>query len=288
MTSTLETSSPSNDLIALDAPSGGQIGYRTFGSEGDWLVLIHGWCGSADHWNLIAPELSSDFRLLAVSHPGFGGMAAPGKAGQAVKAMGATVAHLLHHLNITGAILIGHSMGGPISTEVAIAAPDRVAGVIGLDTLSDRDYYGRVPDAEIRRRHDDFAVGYAANMRAMVNNIVHPTTDDALRQVITDEMIASAPAQFALDIKDDLFEWNAEERWPLVACPKMLLNSPWVARLAHPDPMPCFAETEIATYDSGHFPMIEAPAMIVEKLKTSLERLVYQKSRIECRAERKV
>ena len=260
-------------LTRLDAPFGGQIGYRTHGTIGSWLVLVHGWCGSAEHWDIIAPQLAQDHRVLVVSHPGFGGMAEPQKSGQTIAAMGAAVAHVLDHLDISDAILIGHSMGGPISTEIAISTPGRVAAVLGLDTLSDRDYYGRVPDDEIRRRRDGFAADYDGVMRQMVDTIVHPTTSAATRASLTQGMIAAARPVFALDVKDDLFLWDAEERWPLVACRKMLLNSPHVARLAHPDPMPCFAQTPIETYDSGHFPMIEAPALIVEKLRTCVARL---------------
>lgn len=264
-----------SNLLLLDAPFGGQIGYRTLGGTGDWLVLIHGWCGSADHWDIIGPELARDFRVLVLSHPGFGGTAPPPASGQTIFAMGAAVASMLIQLDIAGAILVGHSMGGPIATEAAIAVPERVAAVLGLDTLSDRDYYGRVPDDEIRRRHEDFEVDYPACMRAMVDMIVDPRTGEAMRQEITQGMLDAAPGGFALDVKDDLFAWNAEDRWPLVACPKMLLNSPYVARLAHPDPMPCFVDTKIATYDSGHFPMVEAPSMIVDKIRSCIATLVY-------------
>ena len=205
-------------------------------------------------------------------------MPAPPPAGRTVSAMGAAVAHVLAQLDISGAILVGHSMGGPIATETAIAVSERVAGLIGLDTLSDRGYYGRVQDEEIRRRRDDFAKDYPANMRAMVDDIVHPATGEEMRRSIADGMLAAAPAGFALDIKDDLFAWNVEERWPLVACPKLLLNSPHVARLAHTEPIPCFAATEIISYHSGHFPMIEAPAMIVEKIRSCVDSLVYLNS----------
>jgi pimeloyl-ACP methyl ester carboxylesterase len=262
-----------SELIVLDAPSGGQIGYRTLGTGGDWLVLIHGWCGSADHWNLVAPQLEHGHRLLVVSHPGFGGMAPPPREGRKIEAMGRAVAKVLDHLDIWKATLIGHSMGGPIAVETTIATPERVCGFIGLDTLSDRGYYGRVADEEIARRRRHFAADYGANMRMMVDAIVCPTTTDEMRAQLTRGMLASAPADFALDINEDLFAWNAEERWPLVACPKMLLNSPLVARLADPESMPCFAATEIAAYDSGHFPMIEAPAMIVEKIRNCLAQL---------------
>ena len=260
-------------LARLPAPSGGEVGYRVYGSQGEWIALVHGWCGSAGHWDEIGPMLARDHRVLVMSHPGFGGMAPPPASGQTIRAMGAAVAHILDHLDISGITLIGHSMGGPISTEVAIAAPQRVKAVIGLDTLSDRDYYGRVPDAEIEKRHSDFLTDYPKRMREMVDIIVHPSTDEPMRVAITEGMLAAAPANFALDVKDDLFLWDAEERWPLISCPGMLLNSPYVARLAHSVAMPCFAKTPVETYDSGHFPMIEAPQMIVDKIMLCLDHL---------------
>ncbi|PSJ54174.1 alpha/beta fold hydrolase [Kumtagia ephedrae] len=260
-------------LETLDAPMGGRIGYRTLGA-GDWLVLVHGWCGSADIWAPIAPALAHDRRVLAVTLPGFGGMMAPPDEGRTIGAMGAAVARLLAYLGVNDAVLVGHSMGGPVMTEAAIRAPERVRALIGLDTLTDRGYYGRVPDAEIARRHAEFAADYAGRMRAMIDTIVHPQTPEAARRAITGDMVAAAPEDFALDVKDRLFAWDAEERWPLVSCPALMLNSTWVARLADPQPMDCFAATEIVGYESGHFPMIEAPAMIVEKLITCLDRLV--------------
>lgn len=264
-------------LQTLDAPSGGLIGYRMLGS-GRWLVLVHGWCGNADIWNPVLPSLARDFRILVVTLPGFGGMAAPPRSGRTIGAMGAAVAHVLACLSIDDAVLVGHSMGGPIMTEVAIAAPDRVRALLGLDTLTDRDYYDRVPNEEIARRHADFAADYAGRMRAMIDDITHPRTPETIRTAITHDMVTSAPMKYALDVRDRLFEWDAEKRWPLVHCPALMLNSAWVARLAPPEQMDCFAATTVVSYDCGHFPMAESPAMIVEKLKSCIGRLVYEQS----------
>ncbi len=255
-----------SELETLAAPAGGRIGYRASGTSGDWIALIHGWCGSAAHWDAILPDLARDHRVLTVSHPGFGGMDAPPPAGRTVAAMASAVAVVIDHLGISDVTLIGHSMGGPIATEVAIVRPAQVRAVLGLDTLSDRDYYGRQTAEEIARRRAYFEENFSGRMRAMVDNIVHPATPEPLRAQIAAGM-AATPAAFALDMKDDLFAWDAEARWPLVSCPAMLLNSPHVARLAHPDPMPCFTNTKIATYDSGHFPMIEAPEALVPSLR---------------------
>jgi pimeloyl-ACP methyl ester carboxylesterase len=264
-------------LETLDAPRGGAIGYHTFGS-GSWLVLVHGWCGNADIWNPILPALAQNFRVLSVTLPGFGGMAAAPEGGRTIGAMGAAVSHMLAHLGIDDAVLVGHSMGGPVMTEAAIAAPDRVRALLGLDTMTDREYYGRVPDEEIARRHADFASDYTGRMRAMIDSITHPRTSALQRAAIVDGMVTAAPMDYALDVRDQLFAWDAEARWPLVRCPALMLNSTWVARLDHPRPMDCLAATKVVSYDCGHFPMVESPAMIVEKLKSCIDMLVYEPS----------
>lgn len=255
-------------LEALDAPFGGRLGYRVVGTAGSWAVLIHGWCGSAGIWDEIVPPLAETGRVLVVSLPGFGGMAPPLSGSGTIRAMGAAVARVLDHLGVSGATLVGHSMGGPVATEVAIASPSRIGAVLGLDTLSDRTYYGHVPDQEIRRRHDEFLADYPGRMRSMVDDIVHPTTGEALRRSITDAMLTAAPPSFALEVRNDLFAWDVEQRWPLVTCPAALLNSPLVARLAEAEPIPCLATTPVDTYESGHFPMLEAPGLLNEKLRS--------------------
>ena len=108
--------------------------------------------------------------------------------------------------------------------------------------------------------------------------------DKELRRLVTDltDTMLEAPGaglaapQIGVGLR--VFTWNVEDRWPLVRRPALMLNSRWVARLAHPDPLPCFRDTEVVTYDSGHFPMVEAPAMIVEKIGTCAEKLVYLES----------
>ena len=260
-------------LETLEAPFGGRIGYRVVGTAGRWTVLIHGWCGSAAVWDDIVPALAEDGRVLAVSLPGFGGMAPPPSGAETIGAMGAAVAHALDHLDVSGATLVGHSLGGPVATEVAIASPSRTGAVLGLDTLSDRTYYGRVPDHEIRRRCDDFLVDYPGRMRSMVDAIVHPTTRAALRRSITDAMLAAASPFFALHVRNDLLAWDVEQRWPLVTCAAILLNSPLLTRLAEADPIPCLATTPVDTYDSGHFPMLEAPNLLNEKMRSCRRQL---------------
>ena len=50
-------------------------------------------------------------------------------------AFGADVAATLEAWDVDNAILIGHSMSGAVITEAALAAPDRVLGLIGVDNF---------------------------------------------------------------------------------------------------------------------------------------------------------
>ncbi len=184
-------------MKTLPAPRGGEVAYRTFGTDGPWLILIHGWCGSAAHWDRIAPALSADRRILAMSHPGFGGTAAPPKAGRTIDAMAEAVIAVLDDAGARSALLLGHSMGGPIATEAAILLGPRAEGLIGLDTLSDRGYYGRQTAEEIARRRRLFEADFAGVMRRMVDDIARPSTPETLRAAIAEQM-SRVPAGFAL------------------------------------------------------------------------------------------
>lgn len=234
---------------------------------------MHGWCGSAAVWDEVVPALARRSRVLALSLPGFGGMAPPPPEAATMAGMAGAVAQVLDRVGATGVALVGHSMGGPVAAETAILVPGRVGAVLGLDTLGDRRFYARVPDGEIRRRHADFRADYPGRMRAMVDAIVHPAAGAALRNGITAAMLAAAPPDFALLVRDHLLGWDMDARWPLVRCPAMLLNSPLVIGLAEAEPTPCLAFVPVEVFESGHFAMLEHPGPLAGTVAACLQRL---------------
>lgn len=93
------------------------------------LVLVHGYLGSARHWDDQVPVLSDTFRCIVPNLAGFGdsaGLAAiPSIAGHASALLDA-----LADMGIPRFHLVGHSMGGMIVQAMAAMAPDRIDRLI--------------------------------------------------------------------------------------------------------------------------------------------------------------
>ena len=109
-----------------------RIHYQEKGT-GTPLVLIHGYTSSTYSWKDVFEPLSRSYHLIVVDLKGFGFSGKPdGDYSRRAQAM--LVAHLLEHLNIEKAWLCGSSMGGEVALNVALANPQRVAGLILIDS----------------------------------------------------------------------------------------------------------------------------------------------------------
>ena len=98
------------------------------------LVLIHGFGGSTFGWrHVVEPLAASGWHVVALDLPGFG-LAEKGW-GQAYdhKSQAAFVLSVMDQLNISNAVIAGHSMGGNVVSWVAALAPERVRGLALID-----------------------------------------------------------------------------------------------------------------------------------------------------------
>ncbi|MBK8979164.1 MAG: alpha/beta fold hydrolase [Planctomycetes bacterium] len=90
------------------------------------IVYVHGTPGSATNWAdyLVTPVDGHD--SVALDRPGFGRTAGPCRPSLAEQA--AAVTAVLP--DGCEAVLVGHSLGGPIALQAALDHPDRVRGVV--------------------------------------------------------------------------------------------------------------------------------------------------------------
>lgn len=95
------------------------------------VLLLHGLGATKASMLPTVAELSRDHRVLACDVPGFGDSAKPRGAYDAPW-FAARVIELLDTLEIKRAALVGNSMGGRISIETALRAPERVGAMVGL------------------------------------------------------------------------------------------------------------------------------------------------------------
>lgn len=103
-----------------------KIHYMQLGAEGSYVVLIHGYTGSAEgNWfrNGIAELLSANHRVVAIDcrNHGRSDKPQPGGFGRAED-----VIELMDHLKIEKAHMHGYSMGGSITGRLLASNPERL------------------------------------------------------------------------------------------------------------------------------------------------------------------
>lgn len=111
---------------------GVRIHYQEKGT-GTPLVLLHGFTSSTYSWKDVFEPLSKKFRVIAVDLKGFGFSGKP-DGDYSRRAQAIVVAHLLDSLKIEKAWLCGSSMGGHVALNLALQNPQRVNGLILIDS----------------------------------------------------------------------------------------------------------------------------------------------------------
>jgi uncharacterized protein len=102
------------------------------------LLFVHGSPGDWKAWSyyLKTPELAGFANRVAIDRPGFGG-SGKGQVVTDLRQQAALIAKLIP--DGQKAIVVGHSLGGPLAVWMAIDAPGKVCGAISIaGSLSSR------------------------------------------------------------------------------------------------------------------------------------------------------
>jgi pimeloyl-ACP methyl ester carboxylesterase len=106
----------------------GIVHYEVYG-RGKPVILLHGWLGSWGLWQETMAYLGGSYRTYALDFWGFGESGRK-RDTYAVQDFVSLVDQFMEQLGIVRAPLVGHSMGGTVSLEVAIRYPERVSKVV--------------------------------------------------------------------------------------------------------------------------------------------------------------
>ena len=120
---------------------GTRINYVDMG-EGPPLVFVHGLAGCWQNWLENIPHFAHRHRVIAVDLPGFGESELPPED-ISIPGYGRFVDAFLGEIGVERAPIVGNSMGGFISAEVALSHPSRVEKLVlvsaaGLVTVPPR------------------------------------------------------------------------------------------------------------------------------------------------------
>lgn len=104
--------------------------------DGPPLLLVHGWPELAYSWkNQIGPLADAGYRVIIPDLRGFGASDCPADPdAYDIDTLVGDLTGLLDALDHKQAVFIGHDWGGIIVWHAAMLVPERVAGVIGVNT----------------------------------------------------------------------------------------------------------------------------------------------------------
>ena len=227
--------------------------------QGRPYLLLHGGAGpqSVDSFAALLAG-TAEARVLTPLHPGFGGTPRP----DALATMGGLArlyTELLDHLDLTGVIVVGNSIGGWIAAEIALLNSPRVAAVVladaaGLqvDQAPAADFFSLTMDQVA-----ELSYYQPAKFRIDVDRLPEPAK----------AAMAANRAALALYGGPAMADPTLLGRLPAIAAPVLVV---WGAAdrmippehgLAYTRAIPG-AQFQLIT-DAGHLPQLETPATLL-------------------------
>lgn len=224
---------------------------------GPAVVFVHGLGSSMYAWRFVlGPVLQAGHRVVAFDNRGFG-FSGRGAGGYDNDAYARLLLAVLDSLGIAQAVLVGHSMGGAIAAEAALAAPDRVRALVLIGSAG----YGVAEPWVLRLARLPLVgrLATAARGRWTVRHLLRSTFADPARvtEADVDQYYAAAAqpgsahavrhvlAEFRFDGltgrlrrlgAPTLLVWGAQDRWtPLWAGQHMAMELPHGALVVVPD-----------------------------------------------------
>jgi pimeloyl-ACP methyl ester carboxylesterase len=108
------------------------LGFHAEGAGDPTCVLIHGITLDRNDLRPLAEPLAATHSVVSVDLRGHG--TSPSGSGWEIEDLAADVCALTDSLDLSGAVVIGHSLGGLVALAAAASAPDRFAGLVILDS----------------------------------------------------------------------------------------------------------------------------------------------------------
>ena len=139
--------------------------------KGAAVILLHGFLENSTMWKNIQPELIKRNRVITIDLLGHGKTGCLGYV-HTMEMMADVVHVVLSHLKIRKSIFIGHSMGGYVALAFAEMHPDKLKGLVLLNSTARGDSEER----KILRERANQAVhtNYENLVKMSIGNLFRP------------------------------------------------------------------------------------------------------------------
>jgi pimeloyl-ACP methyl ester carboxylesterase len=177
------------------------ISYSVYGKGEVTLVFIHGWSCDSRYWREQTPVFSRKYQVVTIDLAGHGNSGSM-RHDYTRQAFARDVKAVIDAIGARRVILIGHSMGGTIAAGAAVLMPDRVIGIIPVDTIQNVE--PTMTRAQIDEMFGPFSVDFRSAAVAFAKSMFVDGADPKLVDWVAADM-SSAPPQVGMSIFDDMF-----------------------------------------------------------------------------------
>jgi len=242
------------------------------------IVFVHGLAGKWQNWLENLPRAAQERRAIALDLPGFGESPIP-REEITISGYAELVDGLLEQLGIDSAVVVGNSMGGFISAELAIKFPGRVdrlvlvaaAGISATTlrrrpTLTGARIAGVISAATLARRELVVARPRLRHV-AMSFVIRHPSR---LHADLLFEIAPGSNSPGFMDAFEALLGYDFRDRLSEIGCPTLVVwgREDVLVPVADADEFERFIpdSRKVVFAETGHVPMLERPRRFNECL----------------------
>ncbi|MFI5314351.1 MAG: alpha/beta fold hydrolase [Myxococcota bacterium] len=110
--------------------------------EGTLLLFLHGFGNDAHVWSWAAPAFAAHYRVVALDQRGHGDSDRDPEGRYDHETMARDVAAALESLGAERAVIVGHSLGGRVAMRFAGLFPEKLAGLVIVDSAPELDARG--------------------------------------------------------------------------------------------------------------------------------------------------
>jgi pimeloyl-ACP methyl ester carboxylesterase len=238
---------------------GTNIYCETRGNGETALLFLHGWCGTHDYWKHQVDVFAKDYQVVTIDQAGHGD-SGKDHAEWTVESLAGDVEAVVTALKLKRVILIGHSMGGPVSIASTKRLPGTVVGVIGVDTLHNAEY--EWPEGEANGFLTGLKADFQGTLRGGLKGLLREDVDPELLKWLSDGAAAQDPTM-ALGLMTDMTKLDETTLMSDAKVPIRCINAAPTFQFALPTEVETnkkYADFGAVIMDGvGHYPMLEKP-----------------------------
>lgn len=258
----------------VPSKDGTPISYEIYGAGESTLVFVHGWSCDARYWRAQLPHFAENHRVVMLDLAGHGHSGTT-RSQYTMRAFGEDVKAVIEATGSRRVILIGHSMGGSVIAEAARLMPNRVKGLIGVDTLENIEY--PITREELKKMIAPLEKDFRAGSRQFVEEMISPQTDPQLREWILSDMSAAPPAVALSAMNNMMSQYitgEAAKIFDEIRIPVITVNGDMWPVNYEANRRHMLSFDAIVLKGADHFLMLNRPEQFNRALETAISKLL--------------